>query len=69
MTSDGISVAKNIHKRHDLLVEFLKMIGIDEDIANRDAEGIEHHLHSQTIEKLEEFIKNAKKRNVRSTTD
>jgi Mn-dependent DtxR family transcriptional regulator len=44
------------------------MIGIDEDIANRDAEGIEHHLHSQTIEKLEEFIKNAKKRNGRSTT-
>jgi DtxR family manganese transport transcriptional regulator len=69
LTSDGISVAKNIHKRHDLLVEFLKMIGIDEDIANRDAEGIEHHLHSQTIEKLEEFIKNAKKRNGRSTTN
>ena len=62
LTSDGISVAKNIHKRHDLLVEFLKMIGIDEDIANRDAEGIEHHLHSQTIEKLEEFIRNAKKK-------
>ena len=60
LTSDGIDVAKNIHKSHDLLVEFLKMIGIDEEIANRDAEGIEHHLHPQTIEKLEEFINNVK---------
>ena len=56
LTPEGIAVAKNIHKSHDLLVEFLKMIGIDEEIANRDAEGIEHHLHPQTMEKLEEFI-------------
>lgn len=67
LTSEGIAVAKNIHKNHDLLVEFLKMIGIDEEIANRDAEGIEHHLHPQTMEKLEKFIKSIKERNSRST--
>ena len=66
LTSEGISVAKNIHKSHDLLVEFLKMIGIDEEIANIDAEGIEHHLHPQTIEKLEKFINRIKK-NKKST--
>jgi Mn-dependent DtxR family transcriptional regulator len=63
LTQEGIAVAKNIHKSHDLLVEFLKMIGIDEEIANRDAEGIEHHLHPQTMEKLEEFIKKYKIKN------
>jgi DtxR family manganese transport transcriptional regulator len=63
LTPEGIAVAKNIHKSHDLLVEFLKMIGIDEEIANRDAEGIEHHLHPQTMEKLEEFIKKYKGKN------
>ena len=63
LTPEGIAVAKNIHKSHDLLVEFLKMIGIDEDIANRDAEGIEHHLHLQTMEKLEEFIEKYKGKN------
>ncbi len=62
LTPDGIAVAKNIHKSHDLLVEFLKMIGIDEEIANRDAEGIEHHLHPQTMEKLEEFIEKYKRK-------
>ena len=32
------------------------MIGVDEEIANNDAEGIEHHLHHETLKKLEEFM-------------
>jgi Mn-dependent DtxR family transcriptional regulator len=40
LTQQGTDVAKNIHKRHSLLAEFLIMIGVDEDTANRDAEGI-----------------------------
>ena len=57
LTEEGIAVAKNIHERHSLLTEFFKIIGIDEETANRDAEGIEHHLHSQTLKKLQEFVK------------
>ncbi|MGC1930828.1 MAG: hypothetical protein WA667_17800 [Candidatus Nitrosopolaris sp.] len=37
------------------------MIGVDEDIANIDAEGIAHHLHSQTLKKLRGFMRNHKK--------
>jgi Mn-dependent DtxR family transcriptional regulator len=33
------------------------MIGVQDEIANKDAEGIEHHLHTETLKKLEEFIK------------
>jgi Mn-dependent DtxR family transcriptional regulator len=36
------------------------MIGVDPEIANRDAEGIEHHLHPETLKKLEEFVRTAK---------
>jgi Mn-dependent DtxR family transcriptional regulator len=61
LTEEGIDVGENIHERHGLLSEFFKMIGIDEDIANIDAEGIEHHLHPQTSKKLREFIRNHKK--------
>jgi Mn-dependent DtxR family transcriptional regulator len=57
LTESGMSVAKNIHDRHGVLAEFLKMIGVDEDTANRDAEGIEHHLHPETLKKLEKFIR------------
>ncbi len=62
LTDKGILVAKNIRERHGLLAEFLKIIGVDEDTANKDAEGIEHHLQPQTLEKLERFIKNIKKK-------
>jgi Mn-dependent DtxR family transcriptional regulator len=56
LTDKGIEVAKAIHKRHGILAEFFKMIGVQDDIANEDAEGIEHHLHSETFKKLEEFV-------------
>ena len=44
LTQEGINVAVNIREKHGLLSEFFKMIGVDEDVANIDAEGIEHHL-------------------------
>ena len=62
LTDAGTAVAKNIHDRHGVLAEFLRMIGVDEDTANRDAEGIEHHLHPETLKELEEFIRLVKSR-------
>jgi len=38
------------------------MIGVNEDIANMDAEGIEHHVHPETLKKLEEFVKQYKEK-------
>jgi Mn-dependent DtxR family transcriptional regulator len=61
LTQQGVLVAKSIRERHGLLADFFKMIGVDEDSANKDAEGIEHHLHPETLKKLEEFIKIVKK--------
>ena len=62
LTDKGILVAKSIRKRHGFLAEFLKIIGVDEDTANKDAEGIEHHLQPKTLEKLEYFIRDIKKK-------
>ena len=56
LTQQGTNVAQNIKRKHELLTEFFKFIGVREDIANSDAEGIEHHLHSETLERLEEFL-------------
>jgi Mn-dependent DtxR family transcriptional regulator len=61
LTEDGIRIAQNIRSRHGLLAEFFRIIGVDEESANNDAEGIEHHLHPETIRKLEEFINILKK--------
>jgi Mn-dependent DtxR family transcriptional regulator len=38
------------------LAEFFRIIGVDDEIANNDAEGIEHHLDHETLKKLEEFM-------------
>jgi len=56
LTEKGIEVAENIHEKHGVLSEFFKMIGVGEAVANIDAEGVEHHLHQQTLKKLREFI-------------
>jgi Mn-dependent DtxR family transcriptional regulator len=63
LTQQGTSVAISIHDRHSLLTEFLIMIGVNEDIANMNAEGIEH---PETLKKLEEFVKHKKKKNSKS---
>jgi Mn-dependent DtxR family transcriptional regulator len=62
LTEKGILVAKSIRDRHGLLAEFLKIIGVDEDTANKDAEGIEHYLQPKTLGKLENFIKDIKEK-------
>jgi Mn-dependent DtxR family transcriptional regulator len=57
LTEKGMDIAKIIHDRHSVLSEFLKMIGVSEKIANEDAESMEHHLHTQTMQRLTELIR------------
>ena len=69
LTEDGITIAKNIQEKHSLFAEFLKMIGVDDEVAHLDAEGIEHHLHPQTIERLEHLILMLKKTNPKISSE
>jgi len=69
LTTEGIHIAKNMQEKHSLFVEFLKIIGVDDETAHIDAEGIEHHLHPQTIRKLERFIMVLKKRDSKLIKD
>ncbi|MBE6515357.1 MAG: metal-dependent transcriptional regulator [Methanocorpusculum sp.] len=56
LTETGKGVAVQVRFRHDVLVEFLKHIGVSEDIADKDACFMEHELHSETIQKIKEFV-------------
>jgi Mn-dependent DtxR family transcriptional regulator len=56
LTERGKDIAKIIHNRHSILSEFLGMIGVNEKIANEDAESMEHHLHPQTMLQLTELM-------------
>jgi DtxR family manganese transport transcriptional regulator len=50
LTEPGRKLADESRRRHELVFEFLKSLGIPEAVAHSDAEGIEHHVSKETIE-------------------
>ena len=62
LTSVGKLLARKLLERNRTLLDFLLMIGVDEEIATVDACEIEHVVNPQTIEKLSAYMKkNSKK--------
>lgn len=49
LTAAGKRLATRARRRHETVLEFLKVIGVPERQAAIDAEGIEHHVSEQTI--------------------
>jgi DtxR family manganese transport transcriptional regulator len=43
-------------------LEFLRVLGVNEAVAQNDAEGIEHHVSAETLRVFAEFIKRSTKR-------
>ena len=56
LTESGRNLARNMKERHELLRNFLLLIGVPKDIATRDAEKIEHGLHPETVRKLRKLV-------------
>ena len=56
LTKKGNQLAQTIRQKQGILLEFFEILGIGKDIANQDAEGIEHHLNPKTIKQLRKFI-------------
>jgi len=57
LTEKGERLAKSVRERHGILVRFLLLLGINRETAHRDAEGLEHSLHPETIERLTRLVK------------
>jgi DtxR family manganese transport transcriptional regulator len=56
LTEDGQALARKCKERHYVVVSFLKAIGVPGDIAEMDAEGIEHHVSEETLKVFQAFI-------------
>ena len=52
LTEMGEKVARSVIRRHEIISEFLTMMGVDGDVAYEDTEGIEHHLQPIAIYKI-----------------
>ncbi len=58
LTSSGLEVARRIAHRHQLLTDFLRVIGVgDEKIIYDDVEGMEHHISPETFQAIETFTR------------
>ncbi|TBL79912.1 transcriptional regulator MntR [Paenibacillus thalictri] len=56
LTSKGKKMGKRLVDRHQLLEEFLVLIGVSDDTVYKDVEGIEHHLSWDSITCIETLI-------------
>ena len=62
LTVKGKRLAAKCRERHNIVYRFLLAIGIDEETATIDAEGIEHHVSQTTLQRFleltEQFVAN-----------
>lgn len=49
LTRSGRRMAEHSRSRHATVVRFLRAIGVSDENALRDAEGIEHHVSDETL--------------------
>ena len=56
LTQEGQQLAKEAKERHVAVVEFLLALGVSSEVAEIDAEGIEHHVSDETLTKMREFV-------------
>jgi DtxR family transcriptional regulator, manganese transport regulator len=56
LTQDGTRLAESSRRRHEVVLDFLRALGIPEETAQRDAEGIEHHVSPETLAAFERYL-------------
>jgi Mn-dependent DtxR family transcriptional regulator len=53
LTPAGARLARKIAQRHRLLTDFLKLLGLNEQVIYHDVEGMEHHISEPTLRAIE----------------
>lgn len=61
LTTAGETLARNIMRRHQLLTDFLKLLGIDDQVIYHDVEGMEHHISPPTLRAIEALTSQLKR--------
>ena len=61
LTPAGARLAAASRRRHETVLAFLLELGVPEEEAVRDAEGIEHHVGESTLECMVRFLNKTKR--------
>ncbi len=57
LTEKGLAIANKVYEKHVVIAEALMKIGVDHNIAYKDACKIEHDISDETFEMLKNFLK------------
>jgi DtxR family transcriptional regulator, manganese transport regulator len=56
LTDTGQALAERTRARHRIVVDLLVALGVPTEIAEADAEGIEHHVSEVTLKAFAHFL-------------
>ena len=68
LTDMGRRLAEESRWRHQIVAAFLRTLGVPEEVAEIDAEGIEHHVSPQTLAALERYVASHTRRESRTVS-
>ncbi|MEK0085034.1 manganese-binding transcriptional regulator MntR [Benzoatithermus flavus] len=57
LTADGRALAEHCRWRHRIVYDFLRRLGVSEEVARVDAEGIEHHCSHETLAAFDRLLR------------
>ncbi|WP_373504419.1 manganese-binding transcriptional regulator MntR [Aestuariivirga sp.] len=56
LTGDGWKMAEDGRRKHKIVEAFLLALGVSEETARIDSEGIEHHVSEETLRAMARFL-------------
>jgi DtxR family transcriptional regulator, manganese transport regulator len=56
LTQDGRDLAAHCRRRHSIVYGVLRALGVSEEVARVDAEGIEHHVSDETLAAFDRLL-------------
>lgn len=57
LTAAGAAMAEQSRARHQIVVDFLMALGVGAEAAERDSEGLEHHVGEETLKAFVDFTR------------
>jgi DtxR family transcriptional regulator, manganese transport regulator len=56
LTGDGWKLAEDARRKHVIVEKFLLALGVSDETARIDSEGIEHHVSAETLKAMARFL-------------
>jgi len=57
LTESGRKIAESVHEKHEFISNWLVSLGVDKNVAAKDACKMEHVISEQSFRAIREFIK------------